>query len=216
MKNGILSIALGLLATATVQAAFTPIADASADYSATQGYKSWSYGYYTSEFNYSTFIQYDVAPNGTGWNAWSYSTSAAGGGFINGTDQFPGVNYSIGANIDAVRRWTSTVSDTIHISGILQKEWGGTQDWNNGVRCRILVNGNAILDQNLMPGTNGYSYPYTASAVVNVGDKVDFVVDAYGNNGNDRTTFTAMIVPEPGMLALLAVGGLVVLKRRRA
>ena len=69
------------------------------------------------------------------------------------------------------------------------------------------VNGNAILDQNLMPGTNSNLYPYAASAVVSVGDKVDFVVDPYGNNGFDRTTFTAQIVPEPGMLALLAVGG---------
>ena len=86
MKNALLSIVLGLLATAAVQAAFTPIADATADYSATQGYKSWSYGYYTAEFNYNTFTQYDVAPDGipVGMHGHTAPAGTPGGGFVNG------------------------------------------------------------------------------------------------------------------------------------
>jgi len=215
MKNGILSIALSLLATAAAQAA--PIADSQADYSSTQGYKGWYYGYYTSNFdtpNYTTFTQYDTYTP-TGWVAWS--STVADYGFVNQSQMVPGANNSS----DAVRRWVSTVNDTIHISGTLQKAEAGSttgaiEGWNNGARIRIYVNGNNVGGYTNYLGWNDLTlYSYTTSAVVAIGDKVDFVIDPYWNSASDRATFTATIVPEPGMLALLAVSGVLVLKRRR-
>jgi len=216
MKNAILSIVLGLLATASMNADVI-LADSQADYSGTQGYKNWSYGYYSSEFNYTTFTPYNTYAS-DGWVAWNMSSGDYG--FVNAGQAYPGREG--GQNIDAVRRWVSTTAGTITIAGLLQKaEAGPVADWNNGVRIRILVNGNDVGGYiNYIAGQDTSLYSYNTSATVAVGDKVDFVLDPYYNNGVDRSNFTAQIsgtpIPEPGMLALLAIGGLVVFKRRRA
>ena len=218
MKNALLSIILGLLATASMQAAII-IADSTAGYSGTQGYKNWSYGYCTWASDslspdYSTFTQYNRYGNDL-WVSWDMNSGDYG--FLTSSQAVPG--RESGINQDPTRRWVSTTAGTITISGLLQKAEAGDPTWSNGARIRILVNGNDVGGYiNYLAYDDLAAHNYSTSAIVAIGDKVDFLLDSYGNNGADRSTFTAQIsiVPEPGMLALLAVGGLVVFKRRRA
>jgi hypothetical protein len=188
------------------------IADSVADFSATQGANGWMYGYYGSEFSPSTFAAYDAYNSAWGY-AWS-SGSSLDWGFVSADQAYPGT----GARA-AVRRWTSDYAGTITLSGLIQKEGGPDQSWNNGVRARVYVTTGSSIDcivDQYIPGTDTSLHTYGTTWDVQVGSTVDFVLDGYWNQGCDRSTFTAQIVPEPATMALLAMGGVAMLRRRLA
>jgi hypothetical protein len=53
---------------------------------------------------------------------------------------------------------------------------------------------------------------------VNAGDRINFIVDPNGNEGSDSTRLMAEItfIPEPATVSLLVLGGLALLRRRKA
>jgi len=212
MKNGVLSILFGLLATASSQAVVI-FADSQTDFSNTQGYQGWEYGHYGWGASDDAFTPYNTYGIGTGdWaNSWN-DNGSPGNGFL--TDYLA---YAVpNTNGDVVRRWVSDTSGVVSISGLVQRLENG----DHTARFRIFINGsnNGLLSLDVgATDLTEYSYAFTNIPLA-VGDNVDFVLDYPGNTGSVLTTFTGEVatVPEPGMLVLLAVGGLAVIQRRRA
>ncbi|MEM6485573.1 MAG: PEP-CTERM sorting domain-containing protein [Pseudomonadota bacterium] len=64
----------------------------------------------------------------------------------------------------------------------------------------------------------GSSSSFNVSTTLAVGDKIDFIVGSNGGFQGDETALNATIdvVPEPSSMALLGLGGLCMLRRRRA
>jgi len=209
------------------------VANSQTELSGTQGQNNWRYGYWDKTndgdgtYTDSEFVEFFadgtttlgpanhwngsswqfVAPGGATDPPWTSVTAA--GGHPQGTFGWPDAQWSI-------RRWESEVNGTVNIAGTLNN--GSSA--NDGTIGRIIVDGTEIYARL----TNGNSFSYSILADVNVGSKVDFVIDAglADHQGNDSTTFTAAIdevtvVPEPSTLFLAALGllGLLAGRRRR-
>jgi hypothetical protein len=89
----------------------------------------------------------------------------------------------------AVRRWVSTVSGRITISG----QVANLDDSGNGVAARVVVDGATLWTQVVNdvapPGSS-----YVVQADVVVGSTIDFVIDPYqSHDTQDTFRFTAII-----------------------
>ncbi|MTK64881.1 MAG: hypothetical protein F8N15_10295, partial [Methanobacterium sp.] len=193
------------------------IADSVADFSGTQGYKNWYYGYFKGPFTSSAFTemthfypQYDwpmwLRSEGEYWTAL-WDRGGHPNGAITSTGRRPEENWT-------VRRWVSPVDGMISISGILaQAGWGsgvptspvGTDLDYGHTYDQILVDGIKVFSSSSFLNGN-----YTVSALVHVGSTVDFAIAPSPRDFRDQTTFTARIsatdVPEPAALALFSAG----------
>ena len=166
---------------ATTSSSGTIIADSQNEFSGVQGQDNWFYGYYTSCGNSSTFTQmtYDTG----GW--WEESETQPPWTLL----RYNGGNPS--SNHCAVRRWVSTVSGNIVITG---RVYMSDDNGGDGITDSISVDGINVWSQDIAYNdSTGVSYE--VNATVNVDSIVDFVISP-GNNGNeayDTSYFTATI-----------------------
>jgi hypothetical protein len=173
-----------------VNAGKTTIADSVAGFSATQGKCGWSYGYLPSGaepftvltiWDTTSFVR-PTLPNGS---VWRESSSTPPWLVTYDTAQSP--NESPLQWND--RRWTSTVSGTIAISGHMAKADTGGGD---GVTGRITVDGSQAWSASIAYNdSTGVDFNLLAS--VSVGSRVDFTIDPQSSDLYDTTYMTVII-----------------------
>jgi hypothetical protein len=179
--------------TATLSGSFsdsTTLANSVNDYSLVQGQGNWYYGYYgtpgvSSSFNQMTNTTSNVF--GTFGPGWLQSTSPPPWTAIwsNGA-QPSGPND--GPVYWAVRRWQSTVTGSVTISGLI----GDTGNSFNadGLNCDIYVNGVQVFSQHMNCATQ---QNYSVTVNVTAGQYIDFAIDPGANDFSDHGLFTAAI-----------------------
>ncbi len=123
-----------------------------------------------------------------------------------------------GESFNADVRWTAPAAGTYNVSGLFQRADTNSQS----VSVRIVENGTTVLFGVDNFNGNGSQQSFAlANLVLPMGTTLDFAEGAGGQPNNDSTGLSATIttVPEPGTLALGALGAVAVLglarKRRR-
>lgn len=190
----------------TAAAGMSPIADSGGDFTAdpSQGFNGWSYGY----FNITNPAGFEQLPTfgGGQWTIDGNNWTTIGATFAH--PHLPGFGRNNPEEHHAVRRWTSTVSGDINISGGFDRP-GLPGD---GSFVSIEHNGSTILSMLLTPGTD---ISYDLDLLVSQGDTVDFVVAPVGGIQSDGVIFSAIIVPAPGVAIAFSLGGVIISRRRR-
>lgn len=217
------------------------LADSVADFTGVQGQNGWTYGYFNTSDHGGVYV---ATPGGTDYfvqlpwygiitnkvadeNAWQFEVSAnpwtflgAGKAHPNGSDPWSGS----GTNDHwAVRRYVSPVA------GTLEMDWHLAKDditYGNGVTGRVFFNGTEV-DTHTIAFDDAVGIDSVVEIPgVHTGDYIDLVLDACGtdwmadggiNNGQDDLSFqtaTILLIPEPGTLTLVVLGGLAALRRR--
>lgn len=173
----------------------TEIANSVTDFSGTQGANGWSYGY--------------VAPNGANRftamtqfanSAWSRDPNAYWT-MISATMMKPnsGIHTSGGKVLSEewpVRRWTSTVQGVVTISLHIAK--AEIDPRSNGVLGGVFVD----IDNTQAPpiwsqsiaGGDSQGLDARLQVNVSVGTKLDFALNPNGDDTNDMTTYTVLIL----------------------
>lgn len=169
------------------------VADSVRDFSGRQGANGWSYGYWDrtadADKNYDPVKDFQLLRHfgddpfngvsrhsdfttGKLWNLQDglyYTALWAEGGSANGTSE--GARQ---AKVEqwAVRRWISTVKGPVTISGSTARilRWG---DAESG-QAKIVVDGATVFSA----ATHERDAPYSVSASVHVGSRVDFLITA--------------------------------------
>ncbi len=171
------------------------LADSVADWTdlGTQGARGWSHGHWnkTTDANgvYAA-SEFAAFPRTTGntvsatnaWNGTKWVTAAAPLSEITKTGGKP---QTAGGTDWAIRRWTSTYSGLVRLTGQVGNAGGG-----DGVTGRLLIGGTEVFARNVSGFTDGY----TVLANVNVGTVVDVILDPNANDTGDADSiFTVNI-----------------------
>ena len=166
----------------------TVLADSVADFSSVQGQDDWQYGKYLS-FDCAQFTQ---LPNYNGGSSQWEDTESFATPFLSAANAHPGVdNGTI-----VVRRWTSDFVGQVDIEVNFEDLAAG----GDGVSLRIRKNCGQIWEF-LDLDTGDGNVTQNVQTVVNIGDTIDFVVEAKFDNGSDLTRFTAVITADTGLSA---------------
>jgi hypothetical protein len=176
--------------TTPPDAGLTLVADTHFGFSGTQGACSWSYGYQVPATDNVFHLMTDWDDGGPAW--WTlrgtYWTMVG-----------PDVQHANGTATSlgrspveqwSVRRWTSTVTGTITISGSLRKTAAPDTAASNGIDARIVVDGVTEYSQ-FIAGTDTVGVSFAITAPVVAGSYVDFVLDPHLSHDLSDTTFFA-------------------------
>lgn len=149
-------------------------------------------------------------------------------GFVSGANPAD-FQINVSVNVDApghavgAGTFTATDADGDTITGSIAGEWNlvGSFLAFSGNLSNVFLNDNGASD-NMFNGTDGSSTDWSMNlpgsapfegAIVNL---VFGATDFFASNFEDRATgVTAQIIPAPGALALLGLGGIVTGRRRR-
>lgn len=192
----------------TARSSADVVADSVRDFSGTQGAKGWTYGYWDEtgdadgKFDHRRDLQvfgnFGTDPiNGlaghtefTTGDLWYledgryYTSLWAEGGHPHG-------DLDLGAYARAkhwtVRRWASTVSGRIRISGHAGKVMPWGENWSGSVKFLVLVDGNRVYEAEV----DDEGQEYSVSASVEVGTPIDFLIGPGSAIGVSR--FTAVL-----------------------
>jgi len=192
--------------TSLIEAA--TVANSVADFSGTQGHNNWFYGY-VAPASSSSFVQlpnfgFRDALEGNAWYIDPVISGVVPPHVFTQLDSVGGApNGVITTGGDPVeqwvdRRWVSSVTGSIQISGIFgDEDPGGTfGPVADGIIGEILIDGTPVWSLT----TSGFlsNATYQTSATVAIGSIIDFVVQPRADDYSDTFTFTAQIdVPEP-------------------
>ena len=175
------------------------VADSEAQFSGTQGEEGWFYGYQEGGGPYdptSGFIPFSGGQGQGAWNGttqeWSGSsweannTSGAPWTSIEATSVHPN-DSSPGPEHYPVRRWVSPVSGLHTITGTFHN----TSASGDGTTGRVFHEGIEVFARL----TDGGPTPFSIPIDLQVGDRIDFMVDngPFDQDGSDRTTQTVVI-----------------------
>jgi hypothetical protein len=176
------------------------LADSVADFALVQGEQGWYYGYddgtsdaFTLMTRLSVITTYTPV-SGDVWDCWANDSAHWTqlfqlGGHPNGVDTSP---PSVPLLERAVRRWVSTYSGDVTISGELAKI-DVTPGGSTGIDASVIVDG-AVLYSAFIGGEDGGGLSYEVDARLDVGSKVDFVLDPHeSSDHHDLTRFTGII-----------------------
>jgi hypothetical protein len=232
------AIAAGTLLASTASAELVTIANSIADFSNTQGLNGWSYGWYTGDTiglddgagtldtsEFQAFGHYDSAIN---WWTHDAASAASGSGatpffltvitaeLIHANTAIPGTGVANESRW-ASRRWTSDMSGQVQVTGEISKVDQGTPA-GDGVDAYVLIDGEIAFYYALSP-TDYQGTSFDLLLDVSEGSLIELVVGGNENGLNDAARFTANIagdvVPAPGAVALLGMGGVLIGRRRR-
>ncbi|MCC6675596.1 MAG: hypothetical protein IT436_00505 [Phycisphaerales bacterium] len=192
-------IAAAVVACAGGEASGQVIADSMADFSSTQGFRGWSYGFCDGDpptpFQAGDF---ELLPNFDATFPPGVWIRALGvGGYwtaINRTAAHPNAVQSVGGRLPqenwAVRRWVSPGQMPVRIRGHIADAGPGGGD---GVMVKIIVDGALRYQHSFADGdTTGVDYSF--DACLNAGDIVDFILaPGPATDQSDGTIFTAVI-----------------------
>lgn len=181
---------IGDAGTATPGVELELIADSHYGFSGTQGGCSWSYGYVEPSGDNTFHLMTDWDVISPLW--WSrretYWT------MIGPDLQHPNGTMTTGGRAEveqwSVRRWTSTTSGNVTISGSVRKHDGA--NGGDGVDVRILVEGVEKYSR-FMDAADTVGVSFVVSAVVAAGSTVDFALGPHTSDAVDTTVFTAQI-----------------------
>ena len=183
------------------------LADSVADFALEQGVHGWYYGFdtgVTSSFTLLTrtsVITTYVPVSGDIWNCWTtedphwtqlFELGAHANGVETSTPSTPVLER-------AVRRWISNYAGEVRISGEMAKIDDSTAGESNGVDASVVVDGTEVYSS-FIEADDSAGLSYDLTTTVNVGSKLDFVLDAHDSNDrHDLTRFTAVVervIPE--------------------
>lgn len=172
------------------QASAQLLADSVADFSGTQGYKNWQYGYYSGSLTPASFKQmtafYEFAWHRAEGGGNAYWTQLwDNGGHPNG----PVSGRTLETNF-AVRRWTvpANYSGKVRLYGNVWKENIGGGD---GTICRIFINSQEVFTQPL--AFNVTYFTYATFQCIRPFDTIDLAIDPGANDYFDSTRFDVQI-----------------------
>ena len=232
------AVALTLL-TLAFGARAAVIADSVADFSGVQATgNNWSYGIFNqglpaTPYDVAAFELLDIF-DGTSWSASDALVGADNNNFLNlsalgghPTGLGPAPQDTI---IWAVRRYESPIAGSLKISFDLAKQ-NVVNTRGGGITGHIFVDGVSVLDE-FIANDDAVGIQGMRTINVSVGSVIDFAIDPAGispgppitGDGDfsaraDGSRFTVVVrtveAPEPGTLALLAGGLLLVTTARR-
>lgn len=230
-------ISLSIALAASCLASGQILADSVADFSGSQGFKGWEYGYYdkTSDggasavYNHATdfklFPQFvpthglNAFASGSAWiisessGSFRYTRLWANGGHGNGivTTQPP----SSPVEHFAVRRWVSNFTGTVKITVTHAKL--DSSSTSNGTAFRVRRNSADLFSSG---GSYNSTAAYTKFGIhtLAAGDAVDLFLDSWQANDLGDSTRLEMrieVVPEPLTILTLGFGAAFLARRRR-
>ncbi|HUN82531.1 MAG TPA: thrombospondin type 3 repeat-containing protein [Phycisphaerae bacterium] len=175
------------------------IADSVADFSGVQGQKGWYYGYLVAPYgsdNFQPLTQFG-RDSDYGITAW-HEQLGVGGYWTALAQTFVTPNgpttccgrQNVGQWV--CRRWVSDRSGPVRLSGHIAKVAAQGCGGCDGERAKVFVDGVGVSDQ-FVDQTDATGVSFDIAASLNIGSKVDFVIDPLGYDGQDQSTFTATI-----------------------
>ncbi|MBM3846147.1 MAG: hypothetical protein FJ405_07675, partial [Verrucomicrobia bacterium] len=194
---------------APVAAAGGVLADQAADWSPTgqQGYNSWLYGFYRkgADLDGTYHPSVDFITSDPQWSfnsAWSLGPGDPPWDFIGIGSWHPNGSNNSEAHW-AIRRWISETAGTISCDIRFAKENVGC---GNGVTLRVFLNGVQQMASTVAFNNAVGIQTNLVIQGVEMGDSVDFALDARGTNGTeedgcDGSTFSVVIsqAASPGL-----------------
>jgi len=165
---------------------YSLIAETYSDFNDTQGEGNTYFGYYNTPFNQASFNEFPSYDSSqTKWYiSDNYWTSI-------GVDSFhPNGPITSGDKESdehwPVRRWVSSVSGTIKISGKLAKI--NSVEYTDGVKGAIVIEGNEVWSS-FIDGTDTEGETFTIDVEVEENDKIDFLIAPRDTDYADDSNF---------------------------
>lgn len=195
------------------------IADSTIDFAGNQGENGWLYGYYDADVpnaftpdDFELMNDYDSTAQ-RWWASQDSTLTLIDANFmhsyvVNGPEGNTNEQW-------AVRRWVNDASGMLEIN--IDMARGADNMLGDGVRLHVYIDGVRRLVADLLPG-NSAGLSFMLYEDVREGAVIDFALDGGDNALFDGTEFHAEImrvVPSPASFALLGLGGLVAVRRRR-